>query len=112
MKLKYLELYAKEFDLVRHIVYGTEVVRVSAADHVSSTRWSVSFRNLETGEMQSEDFDSIMVCTSVGQSRLSLKISANSKAKSYMLRPTKSRTVSKANACVSSESEIVLSIRP
>ena len=62
-KLKYLEMYAEKFDLARHIQYETEVVRVSAADHVSSARWSVSVRNSKTGQIESNDFDSVMICT-------------------------------------------------
>lgn len=62
-KLKYLENYAEAFDLAKHIVYQTKVVSVKAADHLGSGRWKVIVRDLDSNQLRSEEYDSVMICT-------------------------------------------------
>jgi len=63
LMLKYFELYADKFDLRKHIVFKTEVVKVNQADDYDTTgKWNVQTKNLETNEVKNEIFDSVMVC--------------------------------------------------
>ena len=63
-QLKYFEDYVKKFDLAKHLVYRTEVIKVKEADDYDTTgRWTVTVRNLDTNETKSEDFNSVMICT-------------------------------------------------
>lgn len=64
MMLKYFELYADKFDLRRHVVFRMEVIKVKEADdHDLTGKWTVSTKNLDTNEVKSEVFDSVMICT-------------------------------------------------
>lgn len=54
----------KKFDLEKHLVYRTEVIKVKEADDYDTTgKWTVTVRNLDTNETKSEDFNSVMICT-------------------------------------------------
>ncbi|XP_028400467.1 dimethylaniline monooxygenase [N-oxide-forming] 5-like isoform X2 [Dendronephthya gigantea] len=73
MFMKYLEMYAKEFDLERYVKLNTTVERLSkAADHETTGRWLVSYtRKSEDGKVTEENhkgetieetFDAVMIC--------------------------------------------------
>ncbi|XP_028400882.1 dimethylaniline monooxygenase [N-oxide-forming] 5-like [Dendronephthya gigantea] len=73
MFMKYLEMYAKEFELERYVKLNTTVERLSkAADHETTGRWLVSYtRKSEDGKVTEENhkgetieetFDAVMIC--------------------------------------------------
>ncbi|XP_021354602.1 dimethylaniline monooxygenase [N-oxide-forming] 5-like isoform X2 [Mizuhopecten yessoensis] len=64
--LKYLNLYAKEFDLAKYIRFRTEVQSVVMAnDYETSGRWDVTIKELQSGKVTTETYDAVMVC--IGQ---------------------------------------------
>lgn len=61
--LRYLKLYAKKFDILRHIRFNTTVSSVRPApDYDTTGRWSVIWKQDNATERQ-ETFDGVMVCT-------------------------------------------------
>ncbi|XP_054708902.1 flavin-containing monooxygenase 5-like [Uloborus diversus] len=61
--LEYFSLYAEHFDLLKHIKYTSEVIKVEKAEnYAQSGKWAVSVKS--TGEQDSETniFDGVMVC--------------------------------------------------
>ncbi|NXU47461.1 FMO4 monooxygenase, partial [Turnix velox] len=60
--LKYLEMYAQHFDLLRHIRFKTTVLSVRRRpDFASSGQWEVVTQT--DGVQESHIFDAVMVCT-------------------------------------------------
>ena len=83
---KYLQQYANHFDLMRYIKFRTFVeqvkpIPVAVRDHdlvnsiggekprkdglqwySDSVKWQVTYTNLDSGQMTSEDFDAVLVC--------------------------------------------------
>ena len=57
----YLKQYAKHFKLPDLISFNTEVISVEN-DHTRERRWTVRFR-AEGGNIVSDTFDGVMVCT-------------------------------------------------
>lgn len=61
--LKYLEKYAETFDLLRHIKYRHEVVRIlPTADNYRTGRWEVTIRDNAKDRTLTEVFDGVAVC--------------------------------------------------
>lgn len=61
---EYFELYAKNFNLRRHIKFNHEVLSVKPAkDHEESGCWDLKVQNLQTGQISDERFDAVMVCS-------------------------------------------------
>ncbi len=63
----YLEKYTEHYKLDRFIQPGKLVDCVSplpqtSADQIDSVRWSVSTQGLSTGQMESEEFDFVLIC--------------------------------------------------
>ena len=63
--MEYFMLYAKQFDLLRHIKYRQEILSVTQADDYKSTgRWDLRIKDLEaSGAERTETFDAVLVCT-------------------------------------------------
>ena len=60
--LEYLFMYAKHFDLEKHIHFQTDVVSLKpASDYDSTGRWVVETRSVETGLLASATFDAVLV---------------------------------------------------
>lgn len=60
---EYYERYANHFDLLKHIHFNVEVVSIDQADDYNNTgQWKVTVRPI-SGEIRSEVFDAVMVCT-------------------------------------------------
>nr|XP_012146820.1 PREDICTED: flavin-containing monooxygenase FMO GS-OX-like 2 isoform X1 [Megachile rotundata]XP_012146821.1 PREDICTED: flavin-containing monooxygenase FMO GS-OX-like 2 isoform X1 [Megachile rotundata]XP_012146823.1 PREDICTED: flavin-containing monooxygenase FMO GS-OX-like 2 isoform X1 [Megachile rotundata]XP_012146824.1 PREDICTED: flavin-containing monooxygenase FMO GS-OX-like 2 isoform X1 [Megachile rotundata] len=59
----YLENYAKNFDLLKHIQFGTRVesVHLKVSSEGKDT-WVVRVRNIKTKEIEEIVFDAIMIC--------------------------------------------------
>lgn len=57
-------VYCKKFDVLRHIKYNHEVIRIrQAEDYDSSGKWIVTVKNHNTGKISSDTFDGVFVCT-------------------------------------------------
>ncbi|XP_013779337.1 dimethylaniline monooxygenase [N-oxide-forming] 2-like [Limulus polyphemus] len=62
--LKYFEMYAENFDLVRHIRFRHEILEVAQNHDFDETgRWKVTVRDIEKDVHFDEVFDGVMVCT-------------------------------------------------
>lgn len=60
---KYFMLYAEKFDLLKHIRYFQEVVKViPSADYDITGRWTVTTKNVRDGSISQEEFDGVLVC--------------------------------------------------
>lgn len=60
--IKYIEMYAKEFDLVKYIKFEHKVESVVPTDDFDETgRWRVKVKKV-SGEEFEETFDGVMVC--------------------------------------------------
>ena len=63
--LKYLEDYAKHYNIVPHIRFQTKVLLVEPLDETSENsrwcRWSVKYQQNGCQEQQ-EEFDAVVVC--------------------------------------------------
>lgn len=61
--IRYIELYAKQFDLVRHVEFEQEVKDISQAPDFETTgRWVVTVQKVGSEEPRKEVFDGVMVC--------------------------------------------------
>jgi len=64
--MKYLHLYAKSFDLYKHIRYRTKVVDLGkVTDFEESGKWEIFFQDLNSKdpkEVKKEVYDAVMVC--------------------------------------------------
>ncbi|XP_035217729.1 flavin-containing monooxygenase 5-like [Stegodyphus dumicola] len=61
--LKYLDKYAEAFDLLRHIKYRHEVIRVlPTADNYRTGRWEVTIKDYAKNRLLVEVFDGVAVC--------------------------------------------------
>ncbi|CAL1277340.1 unnamed protein product [Larinioides sclopetarius] len=61
--LEYFMLYAESFNLLRHIRYHLEVVKVEKSkDYENTGRWTVTLKSTQTEAISREEFDGIMVC--------------------------------------------------
>jgi len=68
--LEYLRMYAKKFDLEKHIRYNCEVMEVSQGLNFSSTgSWNVTVKNHETDKTTTESFDGVLICHGHHQQR-------------------------------------------
>jgi dimethylaniline monooxygenase (N-oxide forming) len=67
--LDYILLYAKHFDVLKHVLYQQEIVSVQKADDFDSTgRWVLTIRDhsntaASTKSERREIFDAVLVCT-------------------------------------------------
>ncbi|XP_076308580.1 uncharacterized protein LOC143223999 [Tachypleus tridentatus] len=62
--IRYIEMYAEEFDLVRHIHFRHEILKVEENHDFDETgRWKVTIRNIEEDRSFEDVFDGVMVCT-------------------------------------------------
>ncbi|XP_033728026.1 dimethylaniline monooxygenase [N-oxide-forming] 5-like [Pecten maximus] len=62
--LKYLHLYAKQFDLAKYIRLRTKVQSVMMAKDFETTgRWDLTIEDLQSGEVTTKTYDAVMVCT-------------------------------------------------
>ncbi|KAM9186765.1 flavin-containing monooxygenase 5-like [Mergus octosetaceus] len=60
--MEYFRMYARRFDLLRHVRFGTSVCRVSKSpDFATTGRWEVVTES--EGKQQSHVFDAVLVCT-------------------------------------------------
>ncbi|XP_054767683.2 flavin-containing monooxygenase 5-like [Lytechinus pictus] len=60
---KYYQRYAEHFRLLKHINFNVEVVSIDKdPDYESTGRWKVTVRPI-SGEIRSEVFDAVIVCT-------------------------------------------------
>ncbi|XP_054708709.1 flavin-containing monooxygenase 5-like [Uloborus diversus] len=63
MMFNYFMLYAEQFDLLKHIRYHLEIVKVEPAKDFESTgRWIVAIKSTQTEAVTKEEFDAVMVC--------------------------------------------------
>ncbi|KAK3594326.1 hypothetical protein CHS0354_024262 [Potamilus streckersoni] len=59
----YLDSYAVKFKLRNYIRFKTKIIGVKRADDfLSSGRWKVTSKHLETGHVTEETFDYVMIC--------------------------------------------------
>jgi len=62
--LRYFHMYCEKFDLMKHIHFNTEIVRISKHENFSETgQWNVKVRDRKSGKEISEIFDAVLVCT-------------------------------------------------
>ncbi|KAI1300025.1 Flavin-containing monooxygenase 5 [Halotydeus destructor] len=62
--VKYFELYAEKFDLLKHMKLRHEVLSVTRAPNYDETaQWSVTVRNLEDNQSTTATYDGVLVCT-------------------------------------------------
>ncbi|XP_076321596.1 flavin-containing monooxygenase 5-like [Tachypleus tridentatus] len=62
--LKYFEMYAEKFDLVRHIRFRHEILKVEQNHDFDETgQWKITIRDIENNVHFDEIFDGMMVCT-------------------------------------------------
>uniref|UniRef100_A0A8B9IDH5 Flavin-containing monooxygenase n=1 Tax=Anser brachyrhynchus TaxID=132585 RepID=A0A8B9IDH5_9AVES len=60
--MEYFRMYARRFDLLRHVRFGTSVCRVSKRpDFAATGRWEVVTES--EGKQESAVFDAVLVCT-------------------------------------------------
>nr|XP_013026426.1 unnamed protein product [Anser cygnoides domesticus] len=60
--MEYFRMYARRFDLLRHVRFGTRVCRVSKRpDFAATGRWEVVTES--EGKQESAVFDAVLVCT-------------------------------------------------
>ena len=85
-KHEYFELYAKNFNLKRHIKFNHEVLKVrQAKDYEETGCWDVKVQNLETNEFKDERFDAIMICSGHHVKPLSATFKGQEKFKGKIL---------------------------
>ncbi|XP_022240820.1 dimethylaniline monooxygenase [N-oxide-forming] 5-like [Limulus polyphemus] len=61
--IRYIEMYAEEFDLARHIHFRHEILKVEENHDFDETgRWKVAIRNIEEDQIFDDVFDGVMVC--------------------------------------------------
>ncbi|GFY42400.1 dimethylaniline monooxygenase 5 [Trichonephila inaurata madagascariensis] len=61
--LEYFNMYAENFDLLKHILYNHEVLSVKMTDDYASTgQWIVTVKNLDKNVEFHEIYDGVMVC--------------------------------------------------
>ncbi|XP_055930604.1 flavin-containing monooxygenase 5-like isoform X2 [Argiope bruennichi] len=61
--LEYFMLYAETFNLLRHIRYHLEVIKVEPSkEYETNGRWTVTVKSTQTEAISREEFDGIMVC--------------------------------------------------
>uniref|UniRef100_A0A915PS43 Flavin-containing monooxygenase n=1 Tax=Setaria digitata TaxID=48799 RepID=A0A915PS43_9BILA len=61
--LAYLRLYAKHFDLLRHIHLKHEVLAVERNEKYDENgRWNVTYRNINNDMVNTEIFDGVLLC--------------------------------------------------
>ena len=62
--MDYFMLYAKNFDLLKHISYKQEILSVTKAEDFATTGcWDLTIRDLDTSKDRKETFDGVLVCT-------------------------------------------------
>ena len=62
--MDYFILYAKHFQLLKHIQYRTEVVSVLKVEDFETTgRWVLKIKDVESAKERTEVFDAVLVCT-------------------------------------------------
>ncbi|RUS85908.1 hypothetical protein EGW08_006311 [Elysia chlorotica] len=62
--LEYFQQYSSHFNLEKHINFQTEVLSVKKAGSFPKTgQWEISYRNIDSGETKTEEFDGVFVCT-------------------------------------------------
>lgn len=60
---KYFMLYAQTFDLLKHIRYHKQVVKVVPSRNYDRTgRWIVTTKDAKDGSTEEEEFDGVLVC--------------------------------------------------
>ncbi|XP_033115672.1 dimethylaniline monooxygenase [N-oxide-forming] 5-like isoform X2 [Anneissia japonica] len=60
---KYLELYANQFDVIRHIRFRHQVQRIEqCADFQQTGQWKVKYTHCDTGVTSTDVFHGVMVC--------------------------------------------------
>lgn len=61
--IQYFNMYAKEFGLMEHINFNTEVVSCDpCSDHDVTGRWTVRVKDVNNNDIREEIFDGVMVC--------------------------------------------------
>lgn len=61
--IKYLEMYAKEFDLKKYVNFEHKVLDIEQADDFDDTgRWRVRVKKINSDEEIENTFDGVMVC--------------------------------------------------
>lgn len=62
--IRYIELYAKHFDLARYVLFQHKVLNVEQAEDFDITgRWVVTVKNTEKDKQFKEIFDGVMICS-------------------------------------------------
>lgn len=59
-----IEFYCKTYDILPHMKFNHEVVRIRPAEDYDATgRWVVVVKNHNTGKLSSDIYDGVFVCT-------------------------------------------------
>jgi dimethylaniline monooxygenase (N-oxide forming) len=62
--VKYFEMYAQKFDLIKHIKFEHSVVKIEKNNDYDKTgKWKVTTRNEKSLDVFTEIFNGVMVCT-------------------------------------------------
>ena len=62
--LKYFKMYSEQFGLEKHIRFNTEVLKVRQTEKFATTgQWEIEIKDKSEGEVTSEVFDGVLVCT-------------------------------------------------
>ncbi|XP_022920140.2 uncharacterized protein [Onthophagus taurus] len=57
--LKYFQDYTKHFNLLPHIKFFSQVIKV---EPTNSTKWEITIKDLKTKMIQTKEYDAVMVC--------------------------------------------------
>ncbi|GFX88383.1 dimethylaniline monooxygenase 5 [Trichonephila clavipes] len=61
--LEMLQDYASKFDLLKHINYNKEVVKIIRADDYDATgKWCVSVKGVESEDIREDIYDGVLIC--------------------------------------------------
>ena len=58
----YLNDYAEQFDLLKHVKLQHEVISVKPCQNEEQLTWQVVIKDLKTGGIDHEVFDAVVVC--------------------------------------------------
>ncbi|KRY85858.1 Dimethylaniline monooxygenase [N-oxide-forming] 5 [Trichinella pseudospiralis] len=62
--MNYLQEYADQFQLIKHVHFNTEVIKVKkSVDHAKNGHWMIETKNTITSEVELNDFEAVLLCS-------------------------------------------------